>query len=132
MKLFIFLRRYAAFTLIEALVVVSIVAILAVSIIPEVRSAKVVGRGKACGVNLKLIELAKDAWQKDHPGQPATVNDLLIYLHRPSLPSCPDGGVYSGLEIGEKASCSLNGVEGHEPKGSANSLANGCHDSAQQ
>ncbi|MCS7090054.1 MAG: prepilin-type N-terminal cleavage/methylation domain-containing protein [Verrucomicrobiota bacterium] len=71
------LRPNAAFTLLELLVVVSIVAILAAFLMPALQRAKALAKRTACLNNLRQLGLGSTLYAMDHNG----------HLSAPSLPS---------------------------------------------
>jgi len=62
------MRNRRAFTLIELMVVIAIVAILAALLLPTLGRAKESGRRIACASNLRQIELALSLYVDDHEG----------------------------------------------------------------
>ena len=81
------------FTLIEALVVVTIVGILIALVIPAVQAVREASRRAACSNNLRQIGLALGLYEKEHGFYPAgcTAGDysahvaMLPYLEQPAL-----------------------------------------------
>lgn len=120
-----------AFTLIEVMICAAILAILAVLIAPELLSGKNESQALQCGTNLKLIEGAKDSWNRDNPGTAPTEANLLKILGVSEMPKCASGGVYAHvLEVGTITSCSLNGSSFEKTVPNYDNTANGYHDSA--
>jgi prepilin-type N-terminal cleavage/methylation domain-containing protein len=102
-------RRLQAFTLIEVLVVVSIIAIAGAVAMPSYARIMTTSQGTRCCANILQIESAKDQFIADHPGQAiASPNDLMPYL-KYGMPACPSGGAYSNVtnRYG-RVSCSLD------------------------
>ncbi len=85
------MRRTPAFTLIETLVVIAIVAILAALLFPVFASARESGRRTVCISNLRQLGLAEQMYEQDYGEfsphlsdvERAYVRDTRIYL-------CPD------------------------------------------
>lgn len=97
------------FTLIELIVVVTLMGILFSLAAPSVMSSMEKTRGRRCGANLLLLENAKDAYLLDHPGQAITSNNRLLPYLKHGMPRCPSGGAYSNLtEPMAPCSCTLN------------------------
>lgn len=74
----------AAFTLVELLVAISIIAILIGILVPVVGSVRESGRTAACANNLRQVALAAIAYSMDHKGAwpPAHLDFLTKNLHR--------------------------------------------------
>jgi len=56
------------FTLVELLVVISIIAVLLAVLMPSLSKARELSRGVVCGTHLKQIMLAASLWSNDHDG----------------------------------------------------------------
>ena len=82
-----------AFTLVEIMIVVAIIALLASIAIPNFAQSREAARRSACIVNLQQIEGAIQRWsmetQKDE-GQAVTYSNIRNYLKRSVV--CPSGG----------------------------------------
>ena len=90
-------RTVHAFTLLELLVVVALIALLTALAVPGYRRYLESSRGQRCSANILLLETAKDSFIADHPGQPiASASDLTPYL-KYGMPVCPSGGSYSNI-----------------------------------
>jgi prepilin-type N-terminal cleavage/methylation domain-containing protein/prepilin-type processing-associated H-X9-DG protein len=63
-----FVRPRAAFTLIEVLVVISILALLAALLLPVLAQSRETARGAVCSSNLRQIGIALRAYTDDHDG----------------------------------------------------------------
>jgi hypothetical protein len=65
-----------------------------------------------CMNNLRLINAAKDQWAaaKQKPrGAILIAADLLPYLPNNTMPTCPEGGIYTLNPVGQAAICSIPG-----------------------
>jgi len=110
-------EKLDAFTLLELLIVVTLIAILTALAVPGFRRYLESSRGQRCSANILLLETAKDSFIADHPGQPiGSADDLSLYL-KYGLPVCPSGGTYSQItDRYSRVSCSakvgntLNGL----------------------
>jgi hypothetical protein len=60
--------RNSGFTLIESVIVVTILGILASLTVPEVLEARNLTRAETAGSACRTIETAKNLWKKDFPG----------------------------------------------------------------
>lgn len=85
--------RRRAFTLVELVVVFTMIAILAAILFPVFGQARQAARKSQCGTNLYQIGLALQLYARDHDGRfPARDNDLLplrSYLSDNSAFRCP-------------------------------------------
>lgn len=120
------------FTLIESLILVSIITILLGLVIPTVLDANKRSKGTSCANNMRNIQAAKDAWARDYPENLSELTEeaLAHYLNGP-IPTCPSGGTYQGLlDPNVIISCSLNKNPKHEPLKTTPLETNGYHDLA--
>jgi prepilin-type N-terminal cleavage/methylation domain-containing protein len=90
--------RTAGLSLIELLVVLSIVALISALITTSVLSALKQQNQRVCLNNMLTIEAAKDEYLRDHPGV-TSIPGLEAFqpYFRFGIPRCPDGGTYNGL-----------------------------------
>jgi len=101
------------FTLIEIMLVVSIIGLLAAISIPNMIRARSTSQMKVCINNLRQISSAIQQWSmemKKGPSSPVTADDVLPYLKGPVL--CPAGGKtfadsYSVTLVSEEPTCLL-------------------------
>lgn len=84
-------KRSCGFTLIEVLVVTSIIAILAGIVLPAVSEAREKARQSVCTSNLRQIGLAWAMYVEDVGWQPPFLSDLVDtrYLPEPGVLVCP-------------------------------------------
>jgi prepilin-type N-terminal cleavage/methylation domain-containing protein len=82
----------SAFTLVELLTVIAIIAVLASLLLTAVASAKKKSQTMTCTSNLHQFSLALDLFLSDSGGQRPTVPDLLTnqYLPSPQSLICPE------------------------------------------
>ncbi|MGC9944311.1 MAG: type II secretion system protein [Verrucomicrobiota bacterium] len=82
----------SAFTLVELLTVIAIIAVLASLLLTAIASAKKKSQAVTCTSNLHQFALALDLSLSDSGGNRPTVNDLVInrYLPSPQSLICPE------------------------------------------
>ena len=86
---------WAGFTLIEMLVVISIVSILLSILLPSLRSAKEQARSVQCKNNLKSVGVAVNLYTHDNRDRLAPYWDGLFFIEGESYTSPLDGNTYS-------------------------------------
>lgn len=98
------------FTLVEIMVVVSIIGLLAVLAVPNFLRARTTAQTDVCINNLRQIESAKDQWATENKKPTGTTpipSDLSPYLRSGAMPACPASGTYTIGIVGTNAECSL-------------------------
>jgi prepilin-type N-terminal cleavage/methylation domain-containing protein len=99
------------FSLIEMLVVVTIIAAIAALITTAVMSALQQQNARVCQNNMLTIEAAKDEYIRDHPGATSIDQSAFAQYFRFGIPKCPDGGTYNNLYVlSQQVSCSRHGA----------------------
>lgn len=97
-------RRRRAFTLVELLVVIGVIAVLTALLFPVLARAREAGREKVCASNLRQIGLAFRMYIYDHDETRPGFLHLLVpnYLSSPQILVCPSDptGNYSYLNWG--------------------------------
>jgi len=105
------LFRTAGFSLIEMLVVVSIIAAIAALITTAVMSALQQQNARVCQNNMLTIEAAKDEYIRDHPGATSIDPNAFAQYFRFGIPKCPDSGTYQNLyNLTQQVSCNIHGA----------------------
>ena len=101
------------FTLLEILIVVTIIGLLVGLALPNFFKTRVRARQQLCIENLSQFESAKQIWGVEHAkkdGDLPTEADLIgpgSYIK--FMPDCPAGGTYSFNAIGTVATCTIEG-----------------------
>jgi prepilin-type N-terminal cleavage/methylation domain-containing protein len=105
-------KRTAGFSLIEMLVVVTIIAAIAALITTSVMSALQQQNARVCQNNMLTIEAAKDEYIRDHPGTTSIDENAFAQYFRFGIPKCPDGGSYQQYlySLTHPVSCSYHGA----------------------
>jgi prepilin-type N-terminal cleavage/methylation domain-containing protein len=105
-------KRTAGFSLIEMLVVVTIIAAIAALITTSVMSALQQQNARVCQNNMLTIEAAKDEYIRDHPGATSIDPSAFTQYFRFGIPHCPDGGSYQQnlYSLTQQVSCTIHGA----------------------
>jgi prepilin-type N-terminal cleavage/methylation domain-containing protein len=107
--------RRRAFTLVEIMIVVLIIAILLAIAVPNFIRSRESATRNSCISNLKQIDSAKEQWAMANnapSGSAIQMSDIAgTYLKGPVTgPACGAGGAYSVNTVGTNPSCSLSGA----------------------
>ena len=109
--------RRAAFTLVEIMIVVAIIALLAAIAIPNFVKARAAGQRSACIANLKQIDGAKATWalemKKQTTDSPANSELFGSTAYVRVQPGCPASGTYTIDTVANQPTCSLGTSDGH-------------------
>ena len=112
------MKRQSGFTLIEIMIVVTIIGVLLAIAIPAFVQSRETARTKACVENLRKIDTAKTQYCMDNllpptasvtGGLPTLVSAGNNYLR--ALPACPSGGAYVLNDFSTNPTCAI-GVTG--------------------
>jgi prepilin-type N-terminal cleavage/methylation domain-containing protein len=107
-------RRSRAFTLVELMMVVSIISVLFAIAAPNIRGARERAQGRGCIRNLRVIDSAKEQYAIDNRlAQGATMPALsalcgsgtTTYI-KGGMPRCQRGGTYTVGNLGVDPTCS--------------------------
>jgi prepilin-type N-terminal cleavage/methylation domain-containing protein len=99
------------FTLVEIMIVVTIIGMLAAVAIPAFTKARGKAQTNACINNLRLLNGAKDQWAIENfksDFDRVTVLDVAPYI-KGGAPSCPARGGYNFTTVRMNATCSIMG-----------------------
>lgn len=107
-------NNVSGFSLIELIIVVTIIAILITMALPNFYRTRILTRKTVCQNNLRQIEAAVDRWVfENNINEGATPDEEEIYSYlRGGKPECPAGGTYTIGVIGTSPPVSCS-VEGH-------------------
>ena len=108
-------HRDRGFTIIEILIVVTIIGALAVMAWPNYVKYRARAQVGTCISNLKQIEGAKAQWAFENLKNNADVpvmSEITPYLKHSETPTCPSGGTYQLRRIAKQVICSEYGT-GH-------------------
>lgn len=106
--------RRRAFTLVELMMVMTIISVIFAIASPSVRRTREVAQGRSCIRNLRQIDSAKEQYAMDNRlAQGASMPALSVlcgagttkYI-KGGAPQCPRGGAYTVNNLGTDPSCS--------------------------
>ena len=99
------------FTLVELMMVITILGMLAVLATPSFLNARAASRGKACINNLRQLNGAKEQWAMEHgkrEDDPVVMNEVVLYI-KGGMPRCPASGTYEFTTVRMPATCTVAG-----------------------
>ena len=103
----------SAFTLLEIMIVVTLIGVLAAVAIPSFTQSVAKAQARACITNLKSIDVPKAQWMVDAQKTSDEIpNDADLFGDGKPLrdkPACPSGGTYDLRRANEKPLCSVRG-----------------------
>jgi prepilin-type N-terminal cleavage/methylation domain-containing protein len=109
-------RRQTGFTLVEIMIVVSIIGVLMNIALPSFIHARDSGQARTCVSNLHNISLAKEQFAADNNALSTYTpvwSDLSPYIKVVGTPLCPtNGAVYEYNDLNTLPQCSYGGPAG--------------------
>ncbi len=108
------MRTKRGFTLVEIMLVVSIIGTVVAIAVPTGMKAAEESRKVVCMNNLRQINYAKETWalmNKKTQNDPVDVPEVNLFIKK--IPRCPLDGTYTYGLVGEKPACSLGPTQGH-------------------
>ena len=100
------------FTLVEIMIVVSIIGLVAAIAIPNFLKARARSQSTVCINNLRQISSATQQWALENKktiGTAVSAQDIQPYLRNNAVPACPLGGAYTLNVVGTSPTCSIPG-----------------------
>ena len=100
----------SGFTLVEIMIVITILGFLCGLAIPAFMRSRAASRGSRCVTNMNQIESAKEQWAMEtfgDVGSPCTSADIVPYFKNSSFPTCPASGNYTVNPVGSNVICSI-------------------------
>ena len=104
------LNRRSGFTLIEALVVISIIGLLFGLLLPAVQAAREAARRTACSNNLRQFGIGLNAYVTTHGVFPLGSNGAGYSPHAMLLPSLEQPALFNSLNFSHPANLSVSGL----------------------
>jgi prepilin-type N-terminal cleavage/methylation domain-containing protein len=111
------LSRNAGFTMVEIMIVVTIIGLLLVIAIPNFTKSRELAQRNTCISNLRVLDTAKQLWSmemvKGSSEEPDESDLVGVGLYLKKMPLCPANGVYSFNTVDEWPSCDAGGGTAH-------------------
>ncbi len=104
--------RRSAFSLVEIMTVVGIIAFLAAIAVPNMLRSRAKAQAAVCIDNLRQLDSAKAQWAfefKKVDTDTLSMSDLTPYLRNGVMLVCPANGAYAVTVVSESPSCTVAG-----------------------
>ena len=104
------MKQNKAFTVVELMIVVLIIALLALIAVPSYKQMREKSRRTACLNNLRIIDNTKQIWAmavNATNDTPCDMDALEPFFKTANLPVCPNGGTYTVGTLAERPTCSV-------------------------
>ena len=115
------LSRNAGFTMVEIMIVVTIIGLLLVIAIPNFTKSRELAQRNTCISNLRVLDTAKQLWSmemvKGGSEEPEESDLVGVGLYMKRMPTCPSQGNYSFNAVDEWPSCDFGGGNVHAYSG---------------
>jgi len=112
MRMKIKTSRKSGFTLLEIMIIVTLLGLLAVIAIPNFMKARDRAQTNACINNLRQINDVKQQWALETHNSLGAVpapGEVAAYMRNNKMPACPASGNYLILAVSEPPACDQNG-----------------------
>lgn len=111
------LSRNAGFTMVEIMIVVTIIGLLLVIAIPNFTKNRQLAQTNTCISNLRVLDTAKQLWSmeaiKGDNEEPEEGDLVGVGLYLKKMPACPGKGNYSFNTVSEWPTCDAGGGSAH-------------------
>ena len=102
----------SGFTLVELMMVITILGLLAALATPSFSNARTASRMNVCINNLRQLTGAKDQWAMENSkreADPVVISEVAMYMKGGILPRCPSSGTYMFTTVQTGATCTIVG-----------------------
>ena len=102
--------RKGAFTLVEIMIVIMLIAILIMIAVPEFAKARFYSQRSACLENQRELDEATAMWAMETGAIGPSVPSMgdLVPAYIKSIPACPTNGVYTLTDQTAPSTCSIH------------------------